>query len=550
MAKLKMNLVESHCRSLRIGPDGKGVADFVKTLIERGANCGVKVVPIVTHLDQLQGAGLFAAYPETLGRGDPSKWPYGGTTVKPACFSNPQTARALAYWMVSLASEPEVTDISVWLSEHHVACECDLCKQKGQFVLEAEAINRGYELALQARPDIRLRVLLTQGSYAFNEQVLATLSPRIGVTYYDGGRTYDSSRNPMIYPLLEKYAADGHWLGCYPQVTASWRIVCPWSGPQFVKARMTEFVDKKLQCLCAYATPDNRYYEFNTTAAAEWSWNAHGRDERQFSLAYFTRKGLAEPAAAADWAVAIGPVGWDLYGARVPYSWFFGGALNAIKSRNLPAFGTGPFLYMESADKLKADIDVAAAARDAAVRIDDAALITETQVIEVYLKMLQAISDISAAIGKDKELSDQQKQAATTAMSELDAASRQTTEGLRAWHEAVAPGAMPSRLEDTIQVTESTCAGIGDYLRTLGVTDEGFAYRQRAIGQWLTEDFGDATEITKQWEITDEIDGIGAYRVQFVYQSGWFGLGIHRVRMLSAPPGAPDNTTVLAVDEH
>jgi len=76
---------------------------------------------------------------------------------------------------------------------------------------------------------------------------------------------------------------------------------------------------------------------------------------------------------------------------------------------------------------------------------------------------------------------------------------------------------MPSRLEDTIQVTESTCAGIGDYLRTLGVTDEGFAYRQRAIGQWLTEDFGDATEITKQWEITDEIDGIGAYRVQFVY---------------------------------
>ena len=67
---------------------------------------------------------------------------------------------------------------------------------------------------------------------------------------------------------------------------ASWRIVCPWSGPQFIKYRMTEFVDKNLKCLVGYATPNNRLYDFNVTAAAEWSWNAHGRDERAFATKF------------------------------------------------------------------------------------------------------------------------------------------------------------------------------------------------------------------------------------------------------------------------
>ncbi len=548
MAQRKMNLVESHCKGLTVTDEGLGLAEFDKTLIERGARCGVKVVPIVTHLDQLERTGLFRVFPETLGEGDPEKWPYGGTTVRPACFSNPRTARALADWIVSLASQPEVTDISVWLSEHHVACACDKCREKGQFVLEAEAVNRGYELALEARPDIKLRVLLTQGSYQFNDQVISALSPEIGITYYDGGRTYDSSRNPMIYPLLEQYAAQGGWLGCYPQLTASWRIVCPWTGPQFIKARMVEFVDKGLQCLCGYATPDNRYYDFNVTAAAEWSWNAHGRDERQFARAYFTKKGLADPTAAADWAVSLGPVGWDLYGARVPYSWFFGGAAKAVASRSIPDFGTGPFLYYGDAAALEADLALSAAACAGATGLGDAALLSEARAIDGYLRMLQAIVNLGSALGKDKELSEPQKQAAAAAMAALDAATMQTVEGLRAWHDSVAPGTMPSRLEDTIEVTESTCSDIATYLGTVGVPDPQRAYRRQTVGAWATEDFADSAEITGEWDVTDAIDGPGRYRVQFVYKSGWYGLGIHRLRLLATP--AQGEPTLVASDEH
>ena len=146
-----------------------------------------------------------------------------------------------------------------------------------------------WEAAKRVKPDLRLRILLTQGSYQSNDQVLAAVPPEVGITYYDGGRTYNSSREPMIYPLLVKYVRADRWLGCYPQLTASWGVVCPWSGPQFIKARMSEFAAKHLQCLCGYAWPSNRFYEFNVTAAAEWSWNVGGRSEREFSLAWATR---------------------------------------------------------------------------------------------------------------------------------------------------------------------------------------------------------------------------------------------------------------------
>lgn len=549
MAERKMNLVESHCRGLQVTDEGKGEAEFDVTLIERGAACAVKVVPIITHLDLLDRTGIFRVFPDALGEGDQSKWPYGGS-VKPACFSNPKTAQVLADWMLSLAEQPEVTDINVWLSEHHVACECEQCREKGQFVLEAEAVARGYELAKQVRPDLGLRVLLTQGSYRFNDQVIATLPREIGISYYDGGRTYDSSRNPMIYDVLEAYLGDNGWLGCYPQVTASWRIVCPWSGPQFIKFRMTEFVDKGLESLCGYATPDNRFYDFNVTAAAEWSWNAHGRDEREFALAYFTKRGVADPDKAADWAVMLGPVGWDVYGARVPYSWFFGRIGRALQAGNLPPLGQGPFVYMPDEEHITRNLETCAQAMALAREVGDAALITETQVIEGYVKMLQAIHELREVAGGKQELTDEEQTAAGLLMARLDEATLQTAAGLRAWQETVAPDARPSRFEDTVRITEETCVEVGEFLETLGVQDPGRPYRMKRAGEWKTEDFAEGPEITKQWEVTDMISGPGRYRMQFVYRRGWYGLNIHRASLMSAPADAPDELRLISMDEH
>ena len=68
---------------------------------------------------------------------------------------------------------------------------------------------KAFEKAKEINPAIHLRILLTQGSYPVNDKVLEAVAEGVGVTYYDGGRTYDSSHNPMIYPLLEEYAGKG-----------------------------------------------------------------------------------------------------------------------------------------------------------------------------------------------------------------------------------------------------------------------------------------------------------------------------------------------------
>jgi len=228
-------------------------------------------VPIVTHLDQIAGSGIYQRYPELKGKGKKAQSAWGPEVFAP-CFSQPKTAEILADWFVSLAATPGVEDICVWLSEDHVQCECEGCQAKGQFALEAEACVRAWKLARQKNPKVRLRIL----------------------SRHRGG------------------------------------LCAPGAG-RFCFAAKRE-------------SPDNRFYDFNVTAAAEWSWNAQGscfaakrkRSEREFALAWATRRRLSDPEKAADWATmrAIGgKVGWDVYGSGIPYPQFFGRTADLIRKR-------------------------------------------------------------------------------------------------------------------------------------------------------------------------------------------------------------------------
>jgi len=156
-----------------------------------------------------------------------------------------------------------------------------------------------------------------------NDKVLASITPETRITYYSGQKTYDSSHEPMIYPLLESFSRSGHWLSVYPQLTNSWRSIFPFTGPHFIKARMMEFVEKSLHGFSGYATPANGYYDFNIAAAAEWSWNSSGRSARQFAEAYATRLKFKQPRLFADWADLIGQTGWHLAGSRTVESLIF-----------------------------------------------------------------------------------------------------------------------------------------------------------------------------------------------------------------------------------
>jgi hypothetical protein len=549
LAERKMNLVESHV-SMSLDEEGRGVAKIDETLLERGRKHAVKVVPIITHLDQLARSGIYDRYPELKGVGESAKGKWSADQIAP-CFSQPKMPEILADWFASLASQEGVTDVCVWLSEAPLQCGCEACQQEGQFALEAKAAVRGWELAHEKHPHVKLRILLTQGSYSTNDKVLAVVPPEVGVTYYDGGRTYDSSREPMIYPLLEDYAAQGRWLGCYPQLTASWRIVCPWSGPQFIRFRMTEFVEKGLKCLCGYATPNNRLYDFNIQAAAEWSWNSRGRDEHEFAAAWATREGLKDPEKAADWAVMLGPVGWDVYGARVPYSHFFGAAAKMVRDRAQPKLGEGMFRYIATPEGLDERLATCDRALALAEELEAPTLIAETQTIQGYVRMMKTIWQIASTVAGAETLGEAEDQQLQTLMNELDAAALATTQALEAWEAAAGPGLGGSRFADTVQVTEQTSADIGKALTGLGITDPGAPYRPHKIGGWEDGDFRpDQERITKRWEVTEAILAPGPYEVRFDYSSGWWGLHMYRVALASAPAGDPEDLSEVVVDEH
>jgi hypothetical protein len=549
MAERKMNLVESHV-SLSVDKDGHGVAVIPEKLIAQTQQYGVKLVPLVTHLEQLP-PNVLARFPELRATGDEKAWQRIGD-VRPVCFSQPKAQELLTDWVTSLARYPEVTDINVWLSENDIPCQCDKCKAINPFVLQTQLALRAWEAAKQVKPSVRLRILLTQGSYKSNDQVLAAAPRDVGITYYDGGRTYDSSRNPMIYPLLEAYTAQGRWLGCYPQLTASWRIVCPWSGPQFIKARMTEFVQKRLQCLCGYATPSNRFYEFNVTAAAEWAWNANGRNEREFSLAWATRQGLSDPQKAADWAVLLGPVGWDVYGSRVPYAWVYGGVAHLLKSK--PRLGTGVFTYFPTKEHFDEDLATCEQAMQLAKELQAPALIEETRTIGGLVQMIKGFYLMAEATAAGKKMTDADRRQAAAALALADQGSQEARQGLVAWGEAVAPRLSKlsggSRYADTVNCVDRVMTEASDVATALGIPDPNRPYRVRTVGGWKTDDFKTEPSQKKTWEVSKFVTEPGRYRVAFYHDKGWYGLRIKQVRLVATPSEDLSQETELARDSH
>ncbi len=548
MAGLKMNLVEAHV-TLKVGPDGRGIAKTNPERVELARLNALKHVPIITHLDQLDESGIYTLFPNLKGKGKSaqhSAYP----EVKVPCLSQPKLFDILSDWMICLAGQKGVNDICAWLTEHELQCECANCRRCGQYVLETRAIVKAWEQARRVYPNLNLRILLTQGSYSTNDQVVAEIPPAVGVTYYHGGRTYDSSRDAMIYPSLEAFAARGRWLGCYPQLTASWRIVCPWSGPQFIRYRMTEFANKKLQCVCGYATPSNRAYDFNVTAAAEWSWNAKGRNEHEFAAAWATRRGMKDPDAVADWAVLLGPVGWDVYGSGIPYPHFFGNVAEIVSKHWRPKLGEGVYRYFPSVEHMENDLAICRRAMEIARRVDSPLLIAETRTIEGFVGMVRHLYDIQRITAAKPPIPESHRMELQNAVAGLARAQAQATGGLRQWEVTVGGNFWKGRFVDTLNVIDQTAMSVAGATERYGIGNTVRANLPTAIGKWATEDFAKDEQITKMWEVTSSVKSPGRYEVAFTHDSGWWGLTIHRVALASAPAGHGGSLAEIIADTH
>ena len=532
LADRKFNVIELHPK-LGFNADGSPSAALDPELLAEAARVGVKVVPIILHLEQLAGTGLFRYHPEAAARPDPAK-PLPTDYEPGVCFSSPRTVDLLAGWMGLLLDLPGISEVDVWLSENESGCFCPDCLGQNAFVMETRGISRAFEKARTGRPRATLRLLLTQASYSSNDLILAAVRPDTKVIYYDGGRTYDSSHRPMVYPRLAEYAR-GRWLGVYPQLTNSWRTVFPFSGPQFIQARMGEFVSKGLASMIGYATPSNRYYDFNVTAAAEWSWSSRGRSVREFAEAYAARRGVPRPDRFADWLEKTGDVAWKLAGSRAVERLIFGaGGQTLADGRLRPGrsaallkslkFGGDLFTEFTDAKEFAESLVRARAGHSLAQEAGDPGLTDESECLLGTLEFLASLkqaSDAWQAPGGPAP-ADLEK-----ALRNVDVTAGKLTASLYRWGTRLNPVSradLPSRFRDTVDFAASTADQSWRLAADLGLVDPRPAFRRRPVLTWTGEDFAGGPTATLRADITDFLDGAGDYDVVLQFLEGASGV--------------------------
>lgn len=538
-SRWKLNHVETHSKP-QIDASGRPFVEMDADLIRRGRAQGVKVVPILIHIEQLsKAAGL-------LGDGrywsvpDPSR-PLPSDYVPGLCMASAAVADLLRDWLSSLARRGDVTDIMVWLSEDRSPCFCASCSGREPYELEVRAILAAFRAVQKVSPEVRLRILTSQGSYPVNDRVLALIPPDVGVTYYDGGRTYDSSRSPMIYPLLADYAKAGRWLGCYPQIVHSWRAVFPWTGPQFLRARAREFVSKGLSSIAGYTALSNRFCEFNVAALAEWTWNAEGRSEAEFCRAYAERTGIAEPGFFARWALKAGEAGWVLAESRL--------LLTLIYNPSLGFAAAGDDHRFEMA-ALQAPADTpraAALAREALVLARSSGLpllIDESECLLAGLEALTLLGPLRESLARTTQgaATDATARRETAgSLDRLDGAAASLYRHLLDWgHRLMAPSGekLPTRLLDTACALLRACDALRRRAASCAVEDPRPETRLKALGGWSAAEFASGQETVMAFDIGPEAPGEGTdLLIGFEYLDSAYGTDILSVRGLRRSGG-------------
>ena len=557
MAECKLNVVEVHAQ-LGFNEDGSPRAKLDGGMLSEAQRVGIKIVPIILHLEQLAGTGLFKFHPEVAAKPDPAK-PLPTDFTPAVCFSEPKTVDLLSGWMKILLSYPGISEVDVWLSELESGCFCPDCRGRNPFVLETQGVIQAFKKVRPLHPDASLRLLLTQASYDSNDHVLAAVRPDTKIIYYDGGKTYDSSHRPMIYPLLEEYARSGRWLGVYPQLTNSWRTVFPFSGPQLIRTRMQEFVTKGLSSVIGYATPSNRYYEFNITAAAEWSWNSRGRTEREFAAAYAQRRGLREPEKFAAWAEAVGAVGWKIAGSRAVEKLIFGAGGLAFENglikdggfaETLKNLQFGGEMLAEFADEkdFLASLDEAARALKLAEKTGDPGARLESQSVLSLTEFISSMKEIAERLSAPEAVSSKREYLAA-ALEKTDRAAEHLTRSVFSWGKLVNPAPrnhLPSRFRDSVDFPASAAETAWRLALPLGVKDASPERRKRPVLEWTEKDFAASTDAAFWVDVTDLLDGPAEYDVTLHFLDGASGVATRAVSLFLGE--SPRNAVALDED--
>lgn len=529
----KLNTIDG---KVFVGTDKKGSAfiDHDQKLYDMAEGYGVGIVTTIPHLEGLSKKGFLDNKNDVLNVPSPERG--SRSDYFPGlCMSKEATEDMIFGWMEELAKNSCVTKMLVWLSEEETRCYCDDCNGGEPYQLETACLLKVYNKLRRKFPDIECGIMLSQGSFKVTDKIAGMLPENVSLTYYDGGRTYDSGKYPMILPVLRKYVKKGGKLGVYPQVTHSWRTVFPWTAPAFIKYRCEEFVKVGLDRVIGYAVPSNRYHEFNVMAFAEWLWNPDGRKIDDFISSYAFLNGIDE-APFKKFINLMEKPAWQLAQSKIMlrltynYPLILRGRVELQDHR----YEMSELIPIKNPRRLIKDTEKAL---DIAINMDENCLVYEASCVLAGLRAYMAITGFIKEI--DKKSIDTSK--LLRYFTSLKKAAKTMRKSIMQWSElAIMDGSVPMRrVIDTSMVLYRALDGFKRYFDETNVQIGDVRQTVHHLGEWDESAFDENGNGILEYDLTSYLldNGKGRYYVSMDFVESASGTDINGITLVERQPG-------------
>ena len=473
MSSLKLNYGKmASTQPARIERGRKNHMTIDRELMLKARLRGFNYVPYIIHLNFLQGYGLYRAYPELAGFGDGAlAGRYFahklGDQHRVPCARNPLLTGIITEWMIHIAAQG-ADEVSCWLSERPAQCGHPECEATGQFVLEARAFVNAWRETCKHHPNFAIRLFISTTTSERYYRILAETPPEVKLERCcstELERIRHIPRDLYVNPLFDRYADEGRWLAQYDvPINANGRVETPeFKVPCSSAHRVKDYVGQLFNRgyhgaygMMAWANVGQETCGFNVNALAEWSWNLHGRTEKEFAIAWATRAGYENPAAVGEWSELMGPLEFDVYDSGFPTGYSGGTAVSMIDERQRPLLGEGMFRYYDSPEDFDRKLAACTRALEIANTFEKPDLANETSVIISYVMLAKYIHEIAERVSTDDFAAPESQEMLRASLANLVNAGKKNGAAIRTWRSNLGPEPWNQRVHDAIGAVETT----------------------------------------------------------------------------------------------
>jgi hypothetical protein len=131
-----------------------------------------------------------------------------------------------------------------------------------------------------------------KGDKVFDKLNKLTVPEGFLVSYCDKNKTYDTNVKDIVAPSMAGYSKGVGEFGIYPLIAFDEKSFFPWTAPEFIQYRCSEFARIKANKVMGFSPFACSFNRFNIAALSEWLWNPRSRNTVDFIRAYSYREDL------------------------------------------------------------------------------------------------------------------------------------------------------------------------------------------------------------------------------------------------------------------